>query len=43
MLFPNGAIFRHVATCLSHEPDGRRVDWQTLAGAYKVRFGSGHE
>jgi hypothetical protein len=42
MLLANGAIFGHVASSLTHEPDGSVVGGLRFAGAKEAGIGSGH-
>jgi len=43
MLLANGSILGHVASGLSHEPDGSAVDGLGSAGANEDGIGRGHE
>jgi hypothetical protein len=43
VLFANGAILGHVASCLAHKPNGSAVDRLGLAGANEEGIGRGHK
>src|SRR5579864_798529 len=43
IFFADGAVFRHVAPGLAHEPYRRHRHRQRLTGADKDRIGGGHE
>jgi hypothetical protein len=43
MLLANGAVFGHVASGLTHEPDGSVVDRLRFAGANEAGIGGRHD
>jgi hypothetical protein len=41
VLLANGAVFRHVASCLAHEPHRGHIDRFAAAGFQETAQGSG--